>query len=281
MDICLIADNPDTFSHPVLGTVIQQLRATHTVRLLDVYRLTGDEAIAREAAHPVADIYLLKSHTSQALHVAHHLEQQGALLINNWASSLACRDRMRMIQLLSEARLPCPQTWSFPSWDNGRGRDGVMSTLRFPLMVKSRYSCRGDLVGKVHTVEEFEALVARWNDEPFVLQQIVPGDGWDIKVWVIDRQIFAARRRTSLEAQAPEDDFPISAEQLPAEWRSMTREIGRVFHLRLYGADFMMTEHGPVVVDVNSFPGFRGVAGADSALISLVERLAEERPVTA
>src|SRR2546422_4736713 len=281
MDICLIADNPDTFSHPVLGTVIQQLRATHTVRLLDVYRLTGDEAIAREAAHPVADIYLLKSHTSQALHVAHHLEQQGALLINNWASSLACRDRMRMIQLLSEARLPCPQTWSFPSWDNGRGRDGVMSTLRFPLMIKSRYSYRGDLVGKVHTVEEFEALVARWNDEPFVLQQIVPGDGWDIKVWVIDRQIFAARRRTSLEAQAPEDDFPISAEQLPAEWRSMTLEIGRGFHLRLYGADFMMTEHGPVVVDVNSFPGFRGVAGADSALISLVERLAEERPVTA
>ena len=280
MDICLIADNPDTFSHPVLGTVIQQLRATHTVRLLDVYRLTGDEAIAREAAHPVADIYLLKSHTSQALHVAHHLEQQGALLINNWASSLACRDRMRMIQLLSEARLPCPQTWSFPSWDNGRGRDGVMSTLRFPLMIKSRYSYRGDLVGKVHTVEELEALAGRWKEEPFVLQQIVPADGWDIKMWVIGRQIFAARRRTPFEAQAPGDDVAIPAEQLPTEWRSMTWEIGRIFRLRLYGADLLTTEHGPVVVDVNSFPGFRGVAGADSALVSLVERLGEERPIT-
>ena len=280
MDICFIADNPDTPSHPVLGTVIQRLRATHTVRLLDVYQLTGDEAIAHETAHSLADIYLLKSHTSQALHVAHHLEQRGALVVNSWASSSACRDRMRMIQLMSGAHLPCPPTWSFPSWDHARGRDSVLSTLRFPLMVKSRYSYRGDLVGKVHTVEELEALAGRWKEEPFVLQQIVPADGWDIKMWVIDRQIFAARRRTPFEAQAPGDDVAIPAEQLPTEWRSMTWEIGRIFRLRLYGADLLTTEHGPVVVDVNSFPGFRGVAGADSALVSLVERLGEERPIT-
>jgi len=31
---------------------------------------------------------------------------------------------------------------------------------------------------------------------------------------------------------------------------------------------------------VNSFPGYRGVAGAASALIALVERLLEERQVT-
>jgi len=34
------------------------------------------------------------------------------------------------------------------------------------------------------------------------------------------------------------------------------------------------------VVDVNSFPGFRGVAGAASALTSLVERLGEEKQIT-
>ena len=281
MDICFIADNPNTPSHPVLGTVIQQLRATHTVRLLDVYQLAGDEAIAHETAHSLADIYLLKSHTSQALHVAHHLEQRGALVVNSWASSSACRDRMRMVQLMSGAHLPCPPTWSFPSWDHARGRDSALSTLRFPLMIKSRYSYRGDLVGKVHTVEELEALAGRWKEEPFVLQQIVPADGWDIKMWVIDRQIFAARRRTPFEAQAPGDDVAIPAEQLPTEWRSMTWEIGRIFRLRLYGADLLTTEHGPVVVDVNSFPGFRGVAGADSALVSLVERLGEERPIIA
>jgi len=43
--------------------------------------------------------------------------------------------------------------------------------------------------------------------------------------------------------------------------------------LRLYGVDLLVTEHGPIIVDVNSFPGFRGVPGADDALVDLVERL--------
>jgi hypothetical protein len=37
-----------------------------------------------------------------------------------------------------------------------------------------------------------------------------------------------------------------------------------------------MTEKGPMIVDVNSFPGFRGVPGADTALEELVERIGRE-----
>ncbi|PYO19206.1 MAG: alpha-L-glutamate ligase, partial [Candidatus Rokuibacteriota bacterium] len=80
----------------------------------------------------------------------------------------------------------------------------------------------------------------------------------------------------------PQEDVPMPIETLPSDWRSVTLEIGRVFDLRLYGVDLLVTEQGqgPLVVDVNSFPGYRGVAGAASALIALVERLLEERQVT-
>ena len=279
MDICLILDNPETTRHPVIGTVLQQLRARHAVRLLDVHRLTGDEAIAHEAAHPVANMYLLKSHTRQALEVAHHLEQRGALVVNSWASSLACQDRVLMAQRMKEAGLPFPHTWSFPSLENVLGQHGVLSTLRFPLMIKSRYSHRGDVVDKVHNVEQLRALAGQWSHEPFILQEFAHGDGWDIKLWVIDQQSFAARRRTPLDANVPTEDFRIPREKIPSAWRSIAVEIGRVFNLRLYGMDLIMTEQGPLIVDVNSFPGFRGVAGADAALISLIERLVEERQV--
>jgi len=262
--------------------MLQQLSARHIVRLLDVHRLTGDEAIAREQVRPLSDIYLLKSHTLQALEVALHLEQRGALVVNSWASSSACQDRVLMAQRMTEARLPCPRTWSFHSWGDVRGLDRAISTLRFPLMIKSRYSHRGDLVAKVHDVEQLQALAGQWRHEPFILQEFVRGDGWDIKLWVIDRQIFAARRRTPLDANAPQEDVPMPIETLPSDWRSVTLEIGRIFDLRLYGVDLLVTEQGqgPLVVDVNSFPGYRGVADAASALIALVERLLEERQVT-
>ncbi|HEX9131224.1 MAG TPA: hypothetical protein VF844_02910, partial [Ktedonobacteraceae bacterium] len=98
MDICLIMDNPETPRHPVIAVALQQLSATHSIRLLDVRPHTGAEAIAEEEKYPLADLYLLKSHAPQALEVAHALEQKGALVVNSWASSVACQDRVLMAE---------------------------------------------------------------------------------------------------------------------------------------------------------------------------------------
>jgi ribosomal protein S6--L-glutamate ligase len=282
MNICLIMDNPETPRHPVIAVALQQLSTYHSVRLFDVRTLTGAEAIAQEEAseQPLADIYLLKSHAPQALDLALHLEQQGALVVNSWASSMACQDRILMAQRMNDAHLPWPQTESFPSLNNLVAQPERLATLTFPLIIKSYYSHRGDLVDKVRNSEELRNLARQWGQEPVVLQEFASGDGWDIKLWVIDQQIFAARRRTPLDPDAPKEDYPISAEELPEEWARITLEIGRAFNLRLYGVDLLISEHGPIIVDVNSFPGFRGVPGADSALAALVERLLAERQAT-
>ena len=275
MNICFIIDNPETTKHPVVGAVLRQLSSTHTVRLFDVAGVTAAAAIAGEEGRPLADIYLLKSHTFQALELAHRLEKRGALVVNSFLSSLACQDRVLMAERTAQARLPYPPTRSFASLQEMLRQPSALRTVSFPLILKSRHSHRGDLVTKVHSIEQLRALAERWNQEPVILQEFVQGDGWDIKLWVIDEQIFAARRRTSLEADASKENFPISTEELPIAWRSLALQIGRVFVLHLYGIDLVVTEQGPVIVDINSFPGFRGVAGAAPALVSLIERLAD------
>jgi len=281
MDICLIMDNPETPHHPVIAVALRQLSATHNVRLLDVRALTGAEAIAEEEKYPLANLYLLKSHAPQALDVARIMEEKGALVINSWASSVACQDRVLMAQRMREANLPWPSTWSFTTLGSLLSDRDFLASLPFPLIIKSYYSHRGDLVDKIDSIEQLAALAEEWSQEPVVLQEFATGDGWDIKLWVIDQQIFAARRRTPLEANASKQDFPITLEELPQEWAHIALEIGRVFNMRLYGLDLLITERGPMIVDVNSFPGFRGVPGADSALVALVERVALEREARA
>ncbi len=277
MHICLIMDNPETPHHPVIAVALQQLSATHTVRLLDVRELTGAQALQEEERHPPADLYLLKSHAPQALEVAHTLEQEGSLVVNSWASSVACQDRVLMAQRMHEAHLPWPRTWHYETLASLLADDAFLTTLTFPVIIKSYFSHRGDLVDFVRSREALEALAADWSEEPVVLQEYAESDGWDIKLWVIDRQIFAARRRTPLEPNAPKEDILIAPEDLPQDWADITHDIGRVFNLRLYGVDLLVTTNGPMIVDVNSFPGFRGVPGADSALVELVETLARER----
>jgi ribosomal protein S6--L-glutamate ligase len=277
VNICLITDNPETRRHPVISVLLQDLGARHGVRVLDVRGLTSAEAVAQEERQERADVYLLKSHAVQALDVASRLEQRGALVVNRWAASVACQDRVLMAQRMRCADCPCPRTWYVGTLEDMLGREDVLSTVPFPLIMKSRYSRRGDLVVKVHSVEEVQGLALRWRQEPVVLQEFADGDGWDIKVWVIGRQVFAARRRTPLELPAVKEDFPLVAEDLPNEWAQVALEVGRVFDLRLYGVDVLMTARGPLIVDVNAFPGFRGVHGASGALVALVEQLGRQR----
>jgi glutathione synthase/RimK-type ligase-like ATP-grasp enzyme/Tfp pilus assembly protein PilX len=275
MHICLIIDNPETPHHPIIASVVQKLSAAHCVRMLDVRQRTGAQALAEEEQHTPADLYLLKSHVPQALEVAQALEQRGALLVNSYASTLACQDRVLLSQRMEEVGLPWPRSMAFPSLAHLLAQDDLLATLSFPLIVKSRYSRRGDLVAKVGSSEQLRSYLPQWSQEPIVLQQFMAGDGWDIKMWVIDEQIFAARRRTPLAGEGKKD-YPIGPDELPEAWARIAREIGRAFQLRLYGVDLLVSESGPVIVDVNSFPGFRGVPGADDALAQLVERIGQE-----
>ena len=276
MNICLIMDNPETSRHPVIAVALQKLALKHDVRLLDVRSLTGSQVIKQETTHPQADLYLLKSHAPQALDLAEYLEQHDALVVNSWRSSVTCQDRVLMSQRMQDAHLPWPQTRYFPSLTTLLEQPDISAVLSYPCIVKSHYSHRGDLVKKIDTAAELAALAPAWSNEPIVIQDFTASDGWDIKLWVIDQHVFAARRRTPLEPGGTKEDIPLQGPELPDEWIHITQQIGRVFDLRLYGVDLLLSKNGPVVVDVNSFPGFRGVPGADDALVALVENLVKK-----
>jgi ribosomal protein S6--L-glutamate ligase len=277
MNIALILDKPETRSHPVIAQALQQLSVAHTIRLLDVQGQTGEQAVERESRQTLSDLYLLKSHAPQALALAFALEQWGAYVLNSWAASRACQDRTEMARRMLEARLPWPQAWNASTLGQAVNDQALAAALPFPLIVKSAYSHQNDLVAKADNREALQQLLPRWGEEPVILQEFLPGDGWDQKFWVIGTRVFAARRRTPLEASAPKEDVPLAPEAIPAEWKQMVLDVGRVFGLRLYGVDLLQTERGPLVIDVNAFPGFRGVPEAAEVLAAFVEQLGLER----
>lgn len=273
MRITLVSDSPD---HPVLGEMVSALRARHRVGVLSAE--DGDPAAleGREALHP-ADVYLLKSHTPAALDLARRLERHGAHVVNGWAPTLACQDRVLMARRLAEAGLPSPRTWSLPAL---RDAARMLPALPLPLIVKSRFSRRGDLVAEVHDAAGVEALMEAWADEPVIVQEYEDNDGWDVKLWVVGTRAYAARRPSPLR-DAPRQTIPLKGGELSAAWVAATLRVGREFDLCLYGVDMLTTAHGPVIVDVNAFPGYRGVPGAGAALAAFAEGLSTRESATA
>ncbi|MFJ7273229.1 RimK family alpha-L-glutamate ligase [Kitasatospora sp. NPDC098663] len=257
MRIGLITADP---GHPVLAATAALLADRHEVTIVDPDGPAGPT---------LADVYLLKAHTRRSLSLARELERRGAPVINSAAATELCQDRVRMAELARAADLPFAAT-------GDAGRLAELAYSAYPFVVKSRNSRRHDLVARVDGPARLRELVARWPDEPVVTQPFVPGTGWDQKLWVIDRQVFAARRRSELADDQGESGRGQEWEP-PAERAALALRVGEVFGLDVYGVDLLDGPAEPVIVDVNAFPGIRGRPGAPEALAALALRVAAER----
>ncbi|MFD5144772.1 RimK family alpha-L-glutamate ligase [Streptomyces sp. NPDC058401] len=255
MRIGLITDNP---GHPLLSAAAGLLRADgHGVELLD----PGSPDAAVDTP---ADVYLLKAHTPPGLELARHLERLGAPVVNSGAATTLCQDRTLMAELAVGAGLPFAGTRTVGTL--ARWAAGV--SLDSPVVVKSRHSRRQDLVARVDDASELGELAATWPDEPVVVQDFAPNSGWDHKLWAIGDRVFAAVRRSELSPEGRGPTLPLP--RLPQGWAELTRRVGALYSLDVYGVDIIATADGsPLIVDVNAFPGVRDQPGAPEALADL------------
>ncbi|MFE9569101.1 RimK family alpha-L-glutamate ligase [Streptomyces sp. NPDC006692] len=263
----LITPDPE---HPLLAATTELLRREHRVVTVDP-RTPGPTASV--APGLLADVYLLKARTPRALALARGLEAQGVPVLNSAAATALCQDRTAMWELAREAGLPFSVTRTFATLAELAASGGPVG----PLVVKSRHSRRHDLVARIDSRGQLDALVGAWADEPVVTQEFAENSGYDHKLWVIDGQVFAALRRSELSAEGLGPSLPLTAGELPPGWAELAVEVGGVFALDVYGVDVIDTGGGvPLIVDVNAFPGIRGQSGAPAALAALALRRARE-----
>ncbi|MGW5399474.1 ATP-grasp domain-containing protein [Streptomyces sp. NPDC003952] len=258
MRIGLITDNP---GHPLLWAAAGLLRAAgHRVELLD----PGSPDAAGPPAGTPADVYLLKAHTPPGLELARRLERLGAPVVNSAAATTLCQDRTLMAELAGRAGLPFAGTRTVGPL--ARWAAGVSPA--FPVVVKSRHSRRADLVARVDDMSGLRKLADEWPDEPVVVQDFAPNSGWDHKLWAIGDRVFAALRRSELSPEGRGPTLPLP--RLPQGWAELTRRVGALYSLDVYGVDIIATADGsPLIVDVNAFPGIRDQPGAPEVLADL------------
>lgn len=276
MKICLLAESA---TNPVLSSVLDALAERHSVTVSDPRAMAP--ALARSAfpRDDLADVYLLKSRSPEAQTVAYSAERAGAVVVNGPRATGAALDRWAMATMLDLAGVPAPRTWAFPTLTL-MARDVLAQRfLPWPLVIKSRTSSRGDLVTLVRDLHALLELVPEWGDEPVIAQEFVANDGFDIKCWVIGGQLSAARRPGALEVLDKTSDVALDPDQIPAEWSRVAFAAGSALGLNLFGVDLLITERGPIVIDVNAFPGFRGAHDPAASMVRFLESHAAESMV--
>lgn len=256
MRIGLITSEP---SHPLLSLTTVLLASDHHVDVLD-------PRTPLPVSEPLADVYLLKARTPHALALARVLEQRRARVVNSAAATALCQDRTSMAALALSADLPFAATRTFTTL----ARLASGPALSGPAVVKSRHSRRHDVVARVDSPSHLRDLAAAHPDEPVVVQDFAPNDGWDYKLWAIGDRLFAGLRRSELSPGGRGPTRALRLDDLPPGWPALVHRVGEVFSLDVYGVDIIDRGHGaPLIVDINAFPGIRGQSGAPEALAAL------------
>ncbi|MDN0198592.1 hypothetical protein [Streptomyces sp. S.PNR 29] len=199
---------------------------------------------------PAADVFLVKGGDPAVLCAAGAAADAGGACLNSLAATLRVSDKARVLALLDRAGLPVPATTVAADADTVAGLLRAAGTPRF---VKPLHGQHGRAVGLLRPGERPVGA------GPWLVQEAVHGPGYDYKLYGVGSR--AAVLRVHVEpGRVDMPRVPVPAPE-PGLVRLGLRAAG-VCGLVCWGVDVVAGAHGPVIVDVNAFPGYRGVPHA-------------------
>lgn len=246
----------------------------HEVRVVDYTRcyinitshrpqvLLGGEPLHFDAIIP----RIGASMTFYGTAVVRQFEMMGIYAANTSQAISRSRDKLRCLQLLAREGIGLPVT-SF-----ARSPKDIDSLIEIvggaPLVIKLLEGTQGVGVVLAETDKAAESVISAFRqlDANILVQEFIKeAGGSDLRAFVVGGKVVAAMKR-----QGPEGDFrsnlhrggTASRVKLSPEERQTAVRAAKVLRLNVAGVDLLRSNHGPVVMEVNSSPGLEGIEGS-------------------
>ena len=244
----------------------------------------GEPLVGYDAVIP----RIASSMTRYGASIVRQFEMQGIYTMTSSIAIVRSRDKLRSMQLLARAGVGIPKTVV------SRGAADVDNLIDHlggaPVIIKLARGTHGNGVVLAESKKAAKSVLQAFyvmdqDGTNILLQEFVKESaGMDIRVFVVGGKVIASMKRQSLD-----DDFRSNLHQggagekvkLTDEERKTAIKAAKSMGLNLAGVDLMRSERGPLVLEVNSSPGFgiEEVTGRDVAtpIIEYVERNAKRR----
>ncbi len=268
----LMRRHPPTRLSPIMPQVISLL----TEWGADVDPLYPDDGyvdLGRVRAQH--DLYVLRSNSDLALSLAGALHGAGAATLAPYPVANVLRNKIVSTQMLLAAGVRVPDTFVTmepeqlaPLLDDG------------PLVLKPYTGSDGRGVRIVWDADDLIGLTI--HEGPLFAMRYQPADGRDRKIYCIGGQLFGVKRSWPVKSYQDKMGEPFT---LDDELCDIALACGRAMGIDLFGVDIIYSDGVPWVVDMSSFPGFKGVPDAALRLADYIFAAATKamngEPVTA
>ena len=294
MKIAILSRNPKLYSTRRLIEAAEE--RGHEVRVLDVLRCymniasnnpevhyKGEELEAFDAVIP----RIGASVTFYGTAVLRQFEMMGTAPLNESVAISRSRDKLRSLQLLSRKGIGLPVTGFAHRPDDVE--DLIKMVGGAPLVIKLLEGTQGIGVVLAETKQAAESVIEAFmgtKTNILVQEYIKEAGGADIRCFVIGDKVVAAMKRQGAEGEFRSNlhrGGSASLIRITPEERSTAVRAAKTMGLNVAGVDLLRSNHGAVVMEVNSSPGLEGIekaTGKDIAAMQiqfLEKRLAERR----
>ncbi len=231
---------------------------------------------------------IASSMTRYGTAIVRQLELQGMYSISSSLAISRSRDKLRSMQLLAKAGVAIPKT-VFSR--NSADIDDLIEKLGgAPVIIKLARGTHGNGVVLAETKKAAKSVLQAFyltNEDGtnILLQEFIKESaGVDIRAFVVGGRVVASMKRQSLD-----DDFRSNlhkggegvAVKLSLEERRVCIKAAKSMGLTVAGVDFMRSNKGPLILEVNASPGFtiEKVTGRDvtTPIIEYIEQNAKRR----
>jgi len=198
--------------------------------------------------------------------VVRQFEMMGVYSVNESVAISRSRDKLRSLQLLARRGVGLPVTGFAHS--TKFTNDLIDTVGGAPLVVKLLEGTQG--IGVVlaenkkaaqSVIEAFKGLKA----DILVQEFISEAQGCDIRSFVVGNRVVASMMRKGEKGEFRSNIHrggKGSKVRITPEERSTAVRAARIMGLNVCGVDFLRSNHGPVVMEVNSSPGLEGIETA-------------------
>ncbi len=221
------------------------------------------------------------SHTFYGTAVVRQFEMMDVFPVNESQAITRSRDKLRCLQLLARKGIGLPVTGFAHSTKDVEGLINLVGGS--PLVVKLLEGTQGIGVVLAETKKAAESVIEAFRglDANILVQEFIKeAGGSDIRALVIGEKVVAAMKRQGAEGEFRSNlhrGGTAEKIKITPEERSTAVRSAKAMGLRVAGVDLLRSNHGPVVMEVNSSPGLEGIeqtTGKDVAgqIIEFIEK---------
>lgn len=288
MKIALLSRNKNLYSSQRLIEAAES--RGHEVHVIDVLRCYMNITSNRPSIHYKGDVLtdfdaviprIGASVTFYGTAVLRQFEMMNVVPLNESVAVTRSRDKLRSMQLLARKGIGLPVTGFAHNPDDIQ--DLIQEVGGAPLVIKLLEGTQGIGVVLAETHKAAESVIQAFmglKANIMIQEYIKEAGGADIRCFVVGGKVVASMKR-----QGPEGEFrsnlhrggSANSIRITPEERSTATRAAKIMGLNVCGVDLLRSNHGPVVMEVNSSPGLKGIeqaSGKDVAgmVISFLEK---------